>query len=354
METSRMSMMGSTELASVTPAATVQSDAERDNCVRYRRGGGGHVESHFIKANSPDGARALWIKHTLLVPEGSPEAASAEVWAVAFAGGGARKVAEKRSFRLGEAAISAAPFAIRTPCATLSHGVLEGRLDTIAWDLRYACPEQAFRPFPLSAMYTASFPRSKSLTPAPDTRLSGSFSAWGERWSVDGWRAAQGHNWGASHAYAYAWSHCNAWEDDRGEPLDGAWFEALTGRVRVARALISPWLSVAAIAIDGRLTRFDGPRALFSRSVAIDTRSYTLELHTSEATLTAHFAAEAEQFAGLRYEDPDGRALSCLNAKLARGTLELRRAGRTVRLRTSQAALELGTRRPGHGIPTLV
>jgi hypothetical protein len=202
-------------------------------------------------------------------------------------------------------------------------------------------------------MYTASFPRSKTLTPAPDTRLRGRFRVFGEDWHVDGWRAAQGHNWGASHAHAYAWVHTNALCDEAGEPLDGVWFEALTGRVRVAGGLISPWLSVAAIAIDGRIVRFDGLRALCSRKVAVDSRSYRVELHAGAASLTAHFEAAREQFAGLRYEDPDGDSLACLNSKLATAYIELRRDGRTTRLHGRQAALELGTRRPDHGVTML-
>ena len=49
-----------------------QSESERDNLVRYRPSAAGHVESHFLKANSPDGERALWVKHTLLAPKGRP------------------------------------------------------------------------------------------------------------------------------------------------------------------------------------------------------------------------------------------------------------------------------------------
>ena len=348
-----MSMDGLTELASGAGHPGALSESERDNRVRFRPELAGHVESHFLKANSPDGSRALWIKHTLLAPRDRREPPRAEVWAVAFAAYGARKIAEKRSYPLSEASIREQPFAIRTPCATLTHGALAGALDTIRWELRFSCPERAFRPFPIARMYTGAFPRSKSLTPAPDSRAHGRFEVWGETWEIDGWRAAQGHNWGSSHAHAYAWAHCNAWEDAEGHLLDGVWFESLTGRVRLGGPLISPWLSVAALAVDGRLLRFDGPRALLSRRVSIDTRCYELELRRPGAALSARFEGRSEQFAGLRYEDPDGKVLACLNAKLARGYLELRRNGKIERFYARQAALELGTRRPGHGVPLL-
>lgn len=330
-----------------------QTDSERDNLVRYRAGAGGHVESHFLKANSPDGQRALWIKHTLLVPKARPERGVAEVWAIGFSDGGRRKVAEKRTFQLHEATLRSDPFGWEAPCAALSHGRASGHLHTIAWDLSFACPEQGFRPFPLARMYSGRFPRSKSLTPVPDARVHGSFRIGGERWEVTGWPGAQGHNWGASHAYAYAWVHANVLERAEGAG-ESAWFEALSGRVRLGPGLVTPFLNVAALALDGEIVRFDGLRALCSRRVAIDGRSYRLELAQGDVQISARFAARAEQFAGLRYEDPDGTSLACLNSKLATGEIELRRRNHTVRFYTSQAALELGTRRPDHGIELLV
>src|SRR5688572_20467801 len=94
------------------------SSLEADNQLRYAGNGGAHVESHFIKANSPDGERALWLKHTLLVPAAGP--ALAEVWAIAFAERGAKKLAVKRSYPLAELQNSNAPFSLRVPCAELT------------------------------------------------------------------------------------------------------------------------------------------------------------------------------------------------------------------------------------------
>src|SRR5689334_18502618 len=69
------------------------SASEAANQLRYRPGmAGGHVESHFLKGNSADGRRALWVKYTLLAPRGAPAPGSvgrgahavAELWAIAF------------------------------------------------------------------------------------------------------------------------------------------------------------------------------------------------------------------------------------------------------------------------------
>lgn len=356
-----MSSMAGGELAgsSEPRSRALSSESERDNRLRYVGQPGGHVESHFLKANSPDGQRALWVKHTLLIPRAAGGPPLAELWAVAFDQGGRRKCALKRSFPLAALRRCDAPFELALPAGELGHGTARGALEgppgKLAWSLRYDMPAQPFRPFPWARMYEGRFPRSKSLTPAPDTRLHGWFEAFGERWSIDGWRGAQGHNWGASHAQAYAWVHGNAWwhaDDATRTPIEGCWLEALSGRVRLGR-LVTPFLTVAALTIAGRTLRFDGLGALTARSITVDARSYTLRLSHGDVRLEAHFSGERESFAGLRYEDPDGSALSCLNAKLAHGELRLAQGKRTVHLRTECAALELGTRAADHGIELL-
>ncbi|HKU40273.1 MAG TPA: hypothetical protein VJR89_19065 [Polyangiales bacterium] len=323
------------------------------NRLRYARGTAGHVESHFVKANSPDGERALWIKHTLLAPAAQPEAAVVEVWAVAFAERGARKVAAKRSFPIAELE-ALEPFGLRVSCAELIGTRARGQLDGLAWELELEPQAPPFKPFALERMYSGAFPRSKSLTPIPDARVSGHFAAFGERWELSGWRGAQGHNWGVSHAHAYAWAHANSWRSaaGSGEVERGVWFEALTGKVRIG-PLTTPWLSVAGFAWNGRLYRFDGLRALTSRRVDIDPRSYRIELRQGGARLRAEFRAETERIAGLCYSDPDGSLLACLNSKLASGTLEFSDGARGISLRTEQAALEIGTRLSDHGIAFL-
>jgi hypothetical protein len=345
--------------APVSNAAASSSAGERDNALRFRQGQArGHVESHFLKANSPDGLRALWIKHTVLAPAAPRAEQVAEVWAIAFERDSpmepVRKAALKRTFPLASAAISEAPFRFAVGGAELRHGHARAALPAqpgdggAAWDLRYACPEAAFRPFPLASMYTGAFPRSKSLTPVPQATARGHFRLGELCWEVDGYVLAQGHNWGQSHAAAYAWAQINAFQD-----APDAWFEALTGKVRVG-PLTTPWMSVAALFVDGELHRFDGLRAMVGSTVSIDHRAYALTTRSGRAELRLTISAEAQAFAGLRYQDPDGSTLACLNSKLAGGEVSLTVPGRTRTLRTCMGALELGTREAGHGITMLV
>ncbi|MEY4515574.1 MAG: hypothetical protein RLZZ450_7696 [Pseudomonadota bacterium] len=368
----------STDPAPVAPppsraAVANLRESEQANAVRYRVAGPGaqapgHVESHFLKANSPDGVRALWVKHTLLVPSRAGDTPVAELWAIAFDQRGRRKLAQKTTYPLRAARLAEVPFSFGLPDAELSHGAARGTVgqgaESLSWDLHFASDQAPFLPFRYPRMYSGAFPRSKSLTPFPDTRVYGSFSAWGERWELDGWRGAQGHNWGKSHAHAYGWVHCNALSPAPGaQPLEDTWLEALSGRVRLG-PVVTPFLSVAGIKHQGRLFRFDAARAIVSRKVAvqarpraherrIDTGSFGFELRQDGATLVASFHAEHDQFAGLSYRDPDGQVLACLNSKLARGQLTLSYEGRSTTLYTDQAALELGIRSTDHGVVLL-
>jgi hypothetical protein len=341
-----------------TPRPT---SSERANAVRYQASGRrGHVESLFLKGNSPDGQRALWVKYTILAPSSAREQARAELWAVAFRAGPAARppLAAKQSFSLREATYCDAPFRLSLPGGEIEHGAARGEIrgpgPRLRWELRFACPAEEYRPFPSARMYSGPFPRTKTLTPVPDTRLAGFFELEGERWNVDGWAAAQGHNWGTGHAHAYAWTHCNAFRPEPGSaPCSRVWLEAISGRVRLG-PLLTPWLTCAAICVDDTLYRFDGVRALLSRGLAVDARGYAFELEQGGARLRARIHASPEQIAGLRYEDPDRRTLACLNSKLASAEVSLSTGGRTWTLRSASAALEIGTRKRDHGIPILV
>ena len=76
-------------------------------------------------------------------------------------------------------------------------------------------------------------------------------------------------------------------------------------------------------------------------------------LRQGDAHLSASFRSLTSDLAGLRYEDPDGSVLACLNSKLAHGAFTLTTGKRRFAFTSEQAALELGTRRPDHGVNML-
>lgn len=332
--------------------------SEIDNAIRWKPGDrGGHVESHFMKATAPSADRALWVRHTIFAPLGRPDLAVAEVWAIAFdrRQGSAAKIAAAKSTRpLVDARLSSEPFRIVSAGSTLETGHARGEIGggphTLKWDLAFEPRGPSFHPFPSERMYNAPLPKSKLLTPYPDTRFDGEMIVDGERWDVSGWAGMQGHNWGRQNAERYAWVHCNQWED---APA-GTWFEGFSGRVRIGPVLV-PWLSVAAIQLEDQMFRFDGARAMTSRKIEFGYYRWHFEVEHRGAKLEGTFEAAPSDLAGLRYENPDASITYCLNSKLATGTLRLTCPGRpALDLRTRAAALELATKDPRHGITLLV
>ena len=331
-------------------------DPAIDNRLRYAGDDpSGHVESHFMRANSPDGERALWVKHTILSPSGLRNQAVAEVWAIAFRRGEAPNVGVKSTVPIGAASFSEAPFRVAAGEAELELGRARGAAESgghrIEWDLAFDASAPSYHPFPLEQMYEVAFPKSKTLTPCPDTRFDGRFVVDGEEWRIEGWPGMQGHNWGKSHAPAYVWAHCNAFDEGTEGP---AWLEVITGRLNVG-PVITPYISVGAVHVDGETHRFDGARAMTSRAVDVGWYRLEIALVKGRTSLQLEVSAPREDIAGLHYENPDGSMCHCLNSKLATGTAILSLPGGADRvLRSDKMALEIGTLDHSHGVPMLV
>lgn len=310
----------------------------------------GHVESYFFKLNDPTGRRALWLKATLLARRGAP--AVAEAWAIAFDRGHAHRAAKEvvplRGGWHDRASFSPQKLDIRVGAATFGEETLEGTLGaspTLRWALSYQGRLGPLVPFPSPSLYTGAFPRSKLVSPSPDARFSGWYEVDGERIEVDGWRGMQGHNWGSSHAFRYAWAHCNQFDQE-----DDLVFEGLTGKVRVGPALTPP---LTLLCIRHRGVRYDWTRPIdwLRARGAMTTRRWEFGARSDLGSVEGYLEAPTEDLVGLTYENPSGPTTYCLNSKLARAELEFRPAGRPViRCSSRTAALELGTTDPAHGV----
>jgi hypothetical protein len=310
-----------------------------------------HVESYFLKANDPEGMRALWVRGTIFARASEPGGAVAEGWAIAFdrRGGTRRHVALKSTIPVSRASLSrgelgvawdepqdGAAFSLRSGAAR-GHVARLGK--RIGWDLTYQAEGPALELLPYAWMYGAPFPKSKLVTPVPDTTFAGEVEVGGERWSLDGWRGMQGHNWGRGNADLYAWCHVNLW-DGAGEPLV---LEAVSARVRTGPVLL-PLLTLAAVRARGVDHRFHRPADMARAKASIDGLTYRLEVASDLGRLEAEITADPEDMVGLYYANPKGPITHCYNSKLARARLTFEPAGRSGLTRTSSAAaLEIGT-----------
>ena len=155
-------------------------------------------ESHYLKANSPDGQRAFWVKHTLTsLRDGTRRM---QLWRVRFIRGVPPEIwtAEVDPTVLGEGPTIVAPGLTFGP----SHA--KGP----SWDLQWSGGTPIIHlPRPLYRLPTA-----KVLTPAAGAIFSGAVGDW----TIHNWVGLRGHNWGRRHTHRYTWLAAS-----EGVPLEG-------------------------------------------------------------------------------------------------------------------------------------
>jgi hypothetical protein len=250
---------------------------------------------------------------------------------------------ESASFARDELAIRVAGIEIDRAS---TRGVLRASGAPIEWDLSFAGDAAPFAPLP-ARLYGDDTGNSKIVSPHPDLRFSGHYRVGDRRTEVDGWRGMQGHNWGRRHTHAYGWVHCNVWGD-----ADDLVIEGITARVMIGP--FSPTVALVIAQHAGARHLFTLPGSLLRARGRFTTRSFELRAANATARLEGRFSADTDDFVGLHYENPDGAMTYCLNSKIARGDVRLAVTGRPpLEAHTRAAALEIGTRDPGHGIRML-
>ena len=311
------------------------------------------MESYFVKANSPDGERALWIRFTIFSPNDGKRPGIAETWCIAFQRG-VGVFGAKQPKRLDLTSLRSHPFSLDFGknhfAARAVRGIVESETGTFAWDFTLdPIYSKSFRPLPFPSMYDGAFPRTKSLTTTPSARLRGTAQINGEAWNLDGWNATQGHNWGVSHAHRWSWTHCADFPES-----PGTWFEAITGRVRVG-LVTSPTMASAGLFHNGKLYRFDSLGTLLLSNTRTSLFSHEFAFASGECAVRGKVSAARKDIACVLYENPDGSLRSCLNSKLAEIelTIEVER-GAPIVLTSNRATLELGMLPTEHDLPTLV
>lgn len=270
----------------------------------------GIYESNYLKANSPDGERALWIKHNLLRPARGH--ALGEFWAVLFQRGEPPVVA-KREVDWETVVVDIEGIGITCGTVRLGAGEAHGALADIRWDLSLSGGLAPILHLPSDWMYRAGFPKKKLVTPAPNLRFDGTVEVAGTTWQVDGWSGLRGHNWGTEHAWRYAYGNCNLWDDRGQRAVDG-----FTARIRLG-PLRSPLLSSLVSRHPDR-----EHNAVWQWLGAGSFSERRWEVAWGRGNDRTHLVMEApdDNWAGLRYPHPDGKVSFCYNTKFAQVTWE--------------------------------
>ena len=299
----------------------------------------GHYESFYLRACDPRGPRGVWIRYTVHKPPGARPKGS--VWFTLWD-------PEPRAAKVTLADLSVPSGGwIRVGESSFGPTRAVGAALGASWDLSFEPSAPPLRHLPGDWMYRAPVPRTKTESPAPAARFSGTVAIDGRAVDVDGWPGMIGHNWGAEHAERWVWLH--------GIAFDGAahdWVDAAIGRVRIG-PLTTPWIGNGCVRVDGRSHRLGGIAAGRATSVAESPERCEFTLTGHRVRVRGEVAAPRERLVAWVYADPGGGEHNTVNCSVAAMRLRVERDGQPpVELHTeSNAVYELGIRETDHGVP---
>ncbi len=338
----------------VSGAAGPVAQAAEANWARYRPGQSrGHYESFFLRGNHPERPLAFWIRYTMFSPEGNPERALGELWAVYFDGETNRHAAVKSEVPFAECSFGRREFAVRIAASRLEPGRATGRAEggghEIDWDLGFDGLGKPVLLLP-RRLYEAKLPRAKSLVPVPVARFSGRLRVDGKTIDVEDWLGSQNHNWGSRHTDRYAWGQVVAFETH-----PDSFLEVATARLKFG-PIWSPFLTVLVLRHCGQEFRANSLCDALRARASLRYFAWDFDCRTRSFRIAGKIHAPREAFVGLRYANPPGGFKQCLNTKLAACRVELtdlrtQPPACTILSTAHRAAFEILTDNDRHGIP---
>jgi hypothetical protein len=287
---------------------------------------GGFYESYFQRANHPTRPLAFWIRYTVFAPDGVPDAAIGELWAVWFDGEKRRTVVAKTEVPAGHFQFKRDRFHARVGSAVLAQGRLAGAAASgghrIDWQLEYSGRAPPLFLLP-AELYATPLPRAKSLVGLPLARYSGRLVVDGEAIDIRDWVGSQNHNWGARHTDRYAWGQVAGFDN-----APESFLEVGTGQLRFG-PLWTPRLTVLVLRHGGEEYALNSVRgALLRARGRFSYFKWDFRARGRGLNVQGRIEAPRDAFAGLRYYNPPGGEKYCLNSKIASCRLVLNRRGR--------------------------
>jgi hypothetical protein len=147
----------------------------------------GHYESFYLIAHHRSEPVAVWIRYTVHKRPG--EAGTGSIWFTLFEPGGPTAVkvtTDEPRADAGQLLAVGSYGAVRTDGADGAITSTSAGVDA-SWDVRFDPCAEELRHLPYSWMYRAGIPRTKSTSPYPSMRVSGSVTVAGRRLDLDGW-----------------------------------------------------------------------------------------------------------------------------------------------------------------------
>ncbi len=298
------------------PNFSTESTAARTcNFSLYREGQKkGHYESYFQRANHPTRPLAFWIRYTIFVPNGAPDRAIGELWAIYFDGEKGEHTAVKRELPIAKCHFGGDAFSVDVGGSTLDGSKLAGEAEsgghTISWDLAYASDAAPLLLFPLK-YYDFPLPKAKALVGSPFAAYTGSITVDGEEIEIDGWIGSQNHNWGSKHTDHYAWAQVAGFDNH-----PDAFLELGTGRLKFG-PVWTPFMTIVKLRLGDQLLASSTILKGFKNWGRFSYFDWSFRIRHPEATISGRVRAKKEDFVALTYYNPPGGNKTCINSKIA-------------------------------------
>jgi hypothetical protein len=327
----------------------------RPNTLQWD-GSPGHYEVYYVTLTDPATGVGLWIRYTMVAPlANTGESATCSLWFLAMDPREGRQptLGRKASLPVSELSASPEPFSLRIGDATLTDKGMSGGFEDVSWDLHWTPDERTYEHVhPI--LRRAKVAQTALVLPHADVSIDGHVTIGSERIEIAGARGGQAHLWGSKHANSWAWVHCNDFQTPAGEPVPGAFVDAVSVFVERFGRRVGPNTPVVA--------RFDGadfistsPRRVLVNDSDFDLTSWRFDATDGSRRIVCEVEADRAQLAGVTYHDPDGALAYCYNGETATMRVELMdRGGKTTELvAPGRAHFEYAQRTPVDGLELL-
>lgn len=315
----------------------------------------GHYESWFLRGNHPVRNEAFWIRYTIFSPQGRPNDAIGELWAIHFNGETKKIRAAKEEIPIRDCHFAPRGLNVKIGSATLKPGELSGHAGQphrIRWNLAYrdGSTPMIFLP---ESLYEAPLPKAKAVAQRPHIIFSGTIEVDGEIIAIDDWVGSENHNWGSKHTDTYAWGQVVGFDN-----APEAFLECITAKLKFG-PLWTPPLTIIVLRVEGQDWRLNALTQSYKAqgSWVIDGENFAWQFDSADkgagVRIHGRIHATREDFVGLTYYNPPGGSHTCLNSKVAACEVTLERPGKQPLTLSTQhrAAFEILTDDTHHGVP---
>lgn len=320
------------------------------NAMQWTRAPG-FYEVWYLTLTDRRTGTGLWIRYTLLAPNGGGGEATCALWFLAMKPGKA-PIGRKATFPIAELGVRDEPFELRIADAVLSDRNARGAFEDVAWDLDWEPPPRAHEHVhPL--LRRAHIAKTVLTLPHGDVALSGRVTLPGAELELDATKGGQAHLWGTKHASSWAWLHCNDLETVEREPYRG-FVDGVSVLVPRFGREIGPSTPMVG-ELGGTAFASTSPVRVVGNASRFGLTSWTFEARDGARRLVGEVDAPREELAGVTYHDPDGEHAYCYNAETASLRLQVWDGDQcTQRLvAPGRAHFEYAQREPVPGIPLL-